>query len=192
MRDRRFVAAHRGGPLDRESHVFLAQWAVGCAERVLPLFARCSDDSRPKDALDIARKWANGEVKTGVAMKAARSAHAAAREAKDKAAIAAARAVGQAVGTAHAADHSMGALLYTLKALEASGSTSEVELRSQLAKLPQHLREPVASGVFLRLKKLGIGKSKKPNKAVQPTPGRVTPRAGRFAPGASRATGRRG
>jgi hypothetical protein len=100
-------------------------------------------------------------------MKASLAAHAAARQVKDKAAIAAARAAGQAVATAHCADHSMGALLYALKALEASGSPSGSELRLQLAKLPEHLREPVVSGVSLRLASFGIGSSKNP-KAVQP------------------------
>ena len=166
MRDQRFVAAHRGGPLSRDSHVILALWAAECAERVLPLFTRCSDDSRPKEALAIARKWAKGEVKTGAAMEASLSSHAAARAANDKAAIAAARAAGQAVATAHFADHSMGALLYALKALEASGRPSEAELRNQLAKLPEHLREPVASGISLRMKKLGIGKQKKPKRIM--------------------------
>lgn len=173
MRDRRFVAAHRGGPLDRGSHVFLARRAADCAERVLPLFTRRSDDRRPKDALDMARKWANGEVKTGAATKASLASHAAARQAKDKAATAAARAAGQAAATAHAADHSMGALLYSLKALEASGSPSEAELRYQRAKLPEHLREPVALGVSIRVKKPGIGKRKKPNKALEPTDGPI-------------------
>lgn len=150
--------------MDRDSHVFLARWAADCAERVLPLFTRSSNDLRPQEALAIARKWANGEVKTGVAMKASLAAHAAARQATDKAAIAAARAAGQAVATAHAADHSMGALLYALKALEASGGSSSAELRHQFAKLPEHLREPVVSGVSLRLKKLGIRKASMPKR----------------------------
>ena len=159
MRDRRFVAEHRGGPLAHASHVLLARWAADCAERVLHLFARCSDDLRPQQALDIARAWAGGEVKTGKAMKASLAAHGAARQVKDKAAIAAARAAGHAVATAHAADHSMGALLYSMKALEAAGRPSGSELRLRLAKLPKQLREPLASGIALRLKKLGIGKS---------------------------------
>lgn len=190
MRDRRFVAAHRGGLLDRESHRFLARWAADCAERVLPLFARANDDSRPRDALEIARRWANGEVKTGAAMKASLASHAAARQAKDKAAIAAARAAGQAVATAHFADHSMGALLYSLKAREASGRPSEGELRQQLAKLPEHLREPVASGVTLRLKKLGIGKQKTPNRRCG-SPA-ACPRASRALERAAGADARRG
>jgi hypothetical protein len=131
MRDRRFVANHRGGPLDHDSHVFLARWAAACAEGVLPYYTRKHQDKRPIEALDILRKWANGEVKTGAAMVAARSAHAAAREAKDKTAVAAARAVGQAVGTAHAADHSMGALLYALKARQAEGQSVEDELSTR-------------------------------------------------------------
>src|SRR5262245_53942632 len=160
MRDRRFVAVHRGGPLDRDSHILLARWAADCAERVLPLFMRSSPDRRPKRALEIARAWANGEVRTGAAMKASLAAHAAARQSREKAAIAAARAAGQAVATAHCADHSMGALLYALKALEASGRESHSELKLRLAELPSHLRKPVASGVKLRMKHLGISGSK--------------------------------
>ena len=156
MRDRRFVAAHRGGPLDRDNHTFIARWAADCAESVLHLFTRSSNDNRPKRALEIVRAWANGDVKTGAAMKASVAAHAAARESTDQAAIAAARAAGQAVATAHFADHSMGALLYALKALEAAGCTADSELRSQLEKLPDYLREPIASGVMVRLTKLGI------------------------------------
>ena len=156
MRDCRFIAAHRGGPLDRESHRFLARWAAGCAERVLPLFVRLSEDPRPQQALEVARAWADGEVATGVAMKASVAAHAAARMARDKAAIAAARAAGHAVATAHAADHSMGALLYALKALEASGSASQPELELQLGNLPPHLLDAVSSGIEARLHPLGI------------------------------------
>src|SRR5690349_8578714 len=121
MRDRRFVAEHRGGPLSHESHILLARWAVDCAEEALPLFQECSNDPRPAQALEIARAWARGEVKTGAAMKASVAAHAAAREVRDPAANAAARATAQAVATAHFADHCMGALLYLLKAVECEG-----------------------------------------------------------------------
>ena len=156
MRDRRFIAVHRGGPLDRPSHALLARWAADCAERVLPLFTRASDDQRPARALEVARAWAKGEVTTGVAMKASVAAHTAARETTGKAAVAAARAAGHAVATGHAADHCMGALLYALKALEATGTASGAELEAQLGKLPAHLLEQIASGVDARLRKLGI------------------------------------
>ena len=59
--------------MDRDSHVFLARWAADCAERVLPLFTRSSDDARPKDALThllqfgaiaVHESRANGGVRT--------------------------------------------------------------------------------------------------------------------------------
>ena len=146
----------------KDSHVFLARWAADCADGVLHLFRRSSDDNRPTQAIEIARAWANGDVKTGVAMKASVASHAAARESTDEAAIAAARAAGQAVATAHFADHSMGALLYALKALEAAGYESDTELQARLEKLPDHLREPVESGVTSRSTKLGVKATRAP------------------------------
>jgi len=156
MRDRRFVAAHRGGTLARADHLFLARWAADCAERVLFLFTQQGEDIRPQRAIETARAWADGAVKAGAAMKASLAAHAAAREARGRAAIAAARAAGHAVATAHASDHSMGALLYAMKALEAAGELSAAELELQLRKLPSHLLAPVSTGIHVRLKPLGI------------------------------------
>ena len=159
MRDRRFVAVHRGGPLDLDSHKILASWGAACAKRVLPLLARESEDPRPRLAIETVRAWAQGTVKTGVAMKASLAAHAAAREAIGPPAIAAARAAGQAAGAAHCADHCMGALLYALKALAAEGWSAEIERQRQMTKLPPRLRDQVRSGVAARLGRFGIGKS---------------------------------
>src|SRR5262245_32252121 len=127
MRDRRFVAVHRGGPLEKEKHKLLAFWAADCAERVLPLFEQCSADDRPRRAIETARAWARGEVPVGAAQKAAVAAHAAARAKKNTSAVAAARAAGHAVATAHMADHSLGPVIYALKALEAKGLPGERE-----------------------------------------------------------------
>ena len=156
MRDRRFVAEHRGGLLPRDSHICLARWAADCAEAVIVFFEEQSDDDRPREALGIGRRWANGEVKTGVAMKASVAAHAAARSVTGAAAIAAARASAHAVATAHASDHSMGALIYSMKALEAAGMDANAEFDRQIERLPEHLRDQVASGVISRVKRLSI------------------------------------
>ncbi|NDP21003.1 MAG: hypothetical protein GZ091_07985 [Paludibacter sp.] len=40
MRDKRFVAEHRGGLLKKEQHKQLISWAICCAEHVLPLFGK--------------------------------------------------------------------------------------------------------------------------------------------------------
>src|ERR1700726_37777 len=150
MRDRRFVAVHRGGPLDLTKHRLLAVWAADCAERVLPLFQKCSSDHRPKDAIQTARAWASGEVSVGDARKAAVAAHAAAREMRSKSATAAARASGHAVAAAHMADHCIGAPLYALKAVEAAGASVEVERAWQLEQLPDELRNLVTSALKRR------------------------------------------
>src|SRR5438552_3129060 len=111
MRDWRFVAVHRGGPLDLAKHRLLSAWAADCAEHVLSHFKEWSADERPQRAIEIARAWARGEVSAGTAQKAAVGAHAAARENKSESATAAARAAGHAVATAHMADHSLGVCL---------------------------------------------------------------------------------
>src|SRR5438045_2386170 len=65
MRDPRFVAVHRGGPLDVAKHRLLAAWAAECAEHVLLLFEECSSDDRPQRAVEMAKAWARGEVSVG-------------------------------------------------------------------------------------------------------------------------------
>lgn len=106
MRDGRFKAAHRGGPLDLDRHRLLATWAAECAEHVLPLFFdQYPQDSRPQKAIDTARAWSRGEITVGEARAASLDVHAAARDAANDAARAAARSAGHAVGVAHMADH---------------------------------------------------------------------------------------
>jgi hypothetical protein len=150
MRDRRFVAVHRGGPLDAAEHRLLAAWAADCAERLLPLFEACSSDDRPRRAVQTARAWVRGEASVGDCQKAAVGAHAAARSVTNKAATAAARAAGHAVATAHMADHSLGPVIYGLKAVEAAGGSTDAERAWQLQRLPDEVRELVVSALQRR------------------------------------------
>ena len=143
MRDQRFVAAHRGGPLSKERHQQLMGWAVDCAEHVLPIIAE--GDDRLQEILETARAWARGEVPVGNAQKASVQAHALAREFVSPAAVAVARAVGQAVATAHMADHSLGGALYALKAIEATGQSIEPERTWQNERLPLEIKDLVLS-----------------------------------------------
>jgi hypothetical protein len=151
MRDRRFVAVHRGGPLDVASHRLLAAWAADCAEHLLPLFEECSSDARPRRAVETARAWARGEVSVGAAQQAAVGAHAAARAATGESAIAAARAAGHAVATAHMADHCLGPAIYAIKAIEATGASADVERAWQVEQLPDEVRDLVVSALASRL-----------------------------------------
>lgn len=152
MRDQRYIATHRGGPLDRHRHCLMAAWAADCAEHVLPLFTQYAPhDDRPQSAIDIARAWACGEATVSAARTAATAAHAAAREATDPAAIAAARAAGHAVATAHMADHAPRAAVYALQAIKATTAKSneatavEQEHWWQKERLPEEIRALILS-----------------------------------------------
>ena len=144
MRDRRFVAEHRGGLLRKEQHIQLITWACDCAEHVLHLFGEIPDE-RLKNALVTARAWAQGNASTGDAMRASVAAHAVARESSGPAAIAVARSAGQAVATAHMADHSLGAAWYALKAVKNTGQSPETERRWQDEHLQPEIKDLVLS-----------------------------------------------
>jgi hypothetical protein len=73
----------RVGVLDE---VMLRLWACDCAERVLPIYEReCPGDLRPRQAIEVARRYARGEAtleELAAARAAARAAaSAAARDA---------------------------------------------------------------------------------------------------------------
>jgi hypothetical protein len=142
MRDKRFIAEHWGGSLKKEQHYQLITWATDCAEHGLPFFGETIDD-RLKNALLIAREWAQGNASTGDAIKCSLSAHAVARDSSDPTAIAVARSVGQAVATAHMADHALGAAWYALKAVNHADMSVETERRWQDEHLPPEIKDLV-------------------------------------------------
>jgi hypothetical protein len=153
MRDKRFIAEHRGGPLKKEQHRQLIQWACTCAEHVLPLLSEEMDE-RLKKALAVAKDWEKGNASTGDAIMASRGAHAAARESAKPASIAVARAVGHAVATAHMADHSTGAGDYALKAMKNAGKSLDAERKWQDEQLPSEIKELVITARSIRSLKL--------------------------------------
>ena len=146
MRDKQFVAVHRGGPLTLEHHRLLIGWAHDCAEHLLPLFGS-EPDERLTHALEVAKAWERGEASVGDARNAAFGAHAVARETSDPAASAVARAVGHAVATAHMADHALGPVWYGKKAVRAAGQSAEAERIWQDARIPIEVRDLVLSAL---------------------------------------------
>jgi hypothetical protein len=142
VRDRRFIAEHRGGPLAKEHHYQLIQWACDCSQHVLPLLG-AKVDKRLTAALDVAREWTAGNASVGDARKASMDAIAAANESSNLTAIAVARSAGHAVATAHMADHSLGAAWYALRAVKSAGRPVEAERRWQDEQLPPGIRDLV-------------------------------------------------
>jgi hypothetical protein len=149
MRDRRFIAEHRGGSLKREQHVQLMKWAIACAEKIMPLFGQVTDP-RLINAMNVAEKWCNGEATVGEARKASVEAIAAARESVDPVSVAVARAVGHAVATAHMADHSLGPALYGLKAVKSAGLSVADHRLWQIKQLSEDIKELVISALITK------------------------------------------
>jgi hypothetical protein len=142
MRDRRFIAEHRGGLLKKDHHRLLIKWACKCCEHVLPLY-RATVDERLTNALLTAKEWAGDNAKVGEAMKASVVCHTVARESADPISIAVARSIGQAVATAHMADHSLEAAIYALKAVKFANKSIDAERKWQNEHLPSEIRKLV-------------------------------------------------
>jgi len=140
MRDKRFVAVHRGGPLTKDHHHQLIRWARACSEHVFSLLSQ-NIDPRLIQALNIAQEWEKGNASVGEARKTSLDAIAVAKESSDPIIIAVARSVGHAVATAHMADHSIGAAEYALKASKVSGKSVEKERRWQDCQLTPDISE---------------------------------------------------
>ena len=146
VRDPRFVTIRRGGTLTDADHHLLALWAASCAEHVVHLFESVRpEDLRPRQAIELVRAWARGEVRMmqcraagGHAMGAARDLRGAARHA--------AYAAGQAAVVAHVAAHDLGAAAYAIKAVRAAVPAGEAEdagrgeCRWQRDQLPDAIR----------------------------------------------------
>jgi hypothetical protein len=146
MRDNRFVAVHRGGPLTKDHHHQLIRWARKCSEHLLSLIDE-NIDQRLINALYVAKEWEKEKVTVGEARKASVSAHAIARESTNQIIIAVARSIGHAVATAHMADHSLGAALYALKAVKIAGKSVDAERKWQNEQLPSEIMELVLNAM---------------------------------------------
>ena len=149
MRDKRFVAEHRGGPLRKKQHYQLIQWACDCAENVLYLSGETIDE-RLRNALNVAKAWQRGNASVGDVRNASMDAIAVARESSDTTAIAVARSVGHAVATAHMADHSLEAALYALKAAKNAGKSIDEERKWQDGQLPSGIRRLILTARMSR------------------------------------------
>ncbi len=155
MRDKRFVAKHRGGPLKKEQHRQLVQWGCNCAENVLSLFGG-EIDIRLKKAIVVAKEWIKGNASVGDAREASLGAHAVARESLNPTSIAVARSVGHAVATTHMADHSLGAALYALKAVKSAGKSIDAERNWQNEQLPAEIMDLVLTARIEKEKALKL------------------------------------
>jgi uncharacterized protein GlcG (DUF336 family) len=144
MRDKRFVAEHRGGPLTKDQHRQLILWACRCVENVLPLITN-KVDQRLTNAIKVAKEWTKDNASVGGARNASFDAIAVANELTNPIEIAVARSVGHAVATAHMADHSLRAAEYALKAIKLADKSIDIEREFQDKNLSLDISELVIS-----------------------------------------------
>ena len=157
-RDPRFITIRRGGTLTDADHHLLARWAATCAEHVLHFFESARPaDPRPRQAIDLGRAWARGDITMTQARAAGGHANAAARDLRGAARFAA-YAAAQAALVAHVAAHELGAAAYAIKAVRAAAPDSEgrhvgrLECRWQRDRLPTGIRALVLDDQRLRNK----------------------------------------
>jgi len=155
MRDKRFIAEHRGGSLKAEQHRQFIKWGCDCVCHVLSLVGEKTDE-RLINALHIGMEWEKGNATVGEARKASLDCIALANELTNPVSIAVARTVGHAVATAHMADHALAAALYALKVIKLSGNSVDEERKWQNEQLPLEIRELVLSTRRLKEKALNI------------------------------------
>ena len=93
LRDKQFVAVHRGGNLAPENHRKPMEWAITCFEHVLPYYNRELDQVL-KEAMKFACEWSRGRWSTGDLIKASRKVHDCAKTINDPVACAIARSIG--------------------------------------------------------------------------------------------------
>ncbi len=134
----------------------VARWAAGSAERVLPLFeAVAPGDMRPREAIEIARAFADGGHRSRHLTQVAMAAHRAGRDVGNPVALAVARAASLAAATANihgettigTLGHILGSASYAVLARElASGgdvAMADEEVRWALEHASQATRDLV-------------------------------------------------
>src|SRR4051794_26398 len=114
-----------------------------------------ASDPRPRQAIEVIRAWARGEITMSESRSAGGHAMAAARV-WDGAARHAAFAAGQAAVVAHVAAHELGAAAYAIKAARAAAPAGEAESAGRLEcawqrrQIPHAIRELVLDDQRLR------------------------------------------
>lgn len=142
MRNKNFIAVHRGGPLTLAHHRQLINWAMLCAEHTFVLLDEATTLILAK-LLTVGKAWETGQATVGDARNASLEAITLAKSLVDPIAVAATRAVGHAVAVAHMADHALRAVDYALKAFKLAGKPVDEAKQWQNGLLPNGISELV-------------------------------------------------
>ena len=114
----------------------LVLWALTCVQEPAALLqTRYPEDSRPRQAVELATAWAAGSIKMPLAKHGILAVHAMAKEVAAAADAALCHAVGQGCAAVHTEGHAIGLALYELTAivLSSNGDTCISALEKRIA-----------------------------------------------------------
>lgn len=101
-----------------QNHRIIVLWALDlAAESVAKLEEKYPDETRPREALEAARAWAEGKIKMRLAQRKILDCHAFAKELDRKEDIALCHAIGQACAVVHTVGHAIGYPMYELSSI---------------------------------------------------------------------------
>jgi len=104
--------------ISEQTHRALIMWALDCGEfPVSKIEEKYPCETRPRNALELCRLWAGGEIKMPAAKRAILDCHAAAKEISDPVYCALYHAAGHARATVHVETHALGLPFYELTAI---------------------------------------------------------------------------
>lgn len=104
--------------IDQQNHRTMVLWALElCGEAVRIIEEKYPGESRPKDALNASRLWAEGKIRMREAQRKILDCHALAKEISSPEDVALCHAIGQGCGVVHTVGHALGFPIYELTAI---------------------------------------------------------------------------
>lgn len=104
--------------IKRQKHRTLVLWAFECGKSPLKIFEeKYPDEKRPRKAIELCKKWAEGEIKMPEAKRAILDCHAVCKEIDDEYYIALCHAIAQGISTVHVETHALGLPFYELTSI---------------------------------------------------------------------------
>lgn len=101
-----------------QSHRVQVLWALSLAEEIVEILEqKYPEELRPREALEAARLWAQGEIKMRPAQRKILDCHAVAKELTSSEDVALCHAAGQGCSVVHTPGHALGLPMYELTAL---------------------------------------------------------------------------
>lgn len=104
--------------IKKQKHRTLVLWAFECIKGPLKIFEeKYPNEKRPRKAIELCKKWAEGEIKMPEAKRAILDCHAVCKEIDDEYYIALCHGIAQGISTVHVETHALGLPFYELTSI---------------------------------------------------------------------------